>query len=283
MEKSLVAQLTKAIPLRHSVRTYAPQALPKDTLDNIEQFIANLNLPFAPSATFRPFEAPPGKKLYNNGVNPVNNYAVMAQTDLLSISKAGFAAQLVMLYAVSLGLGTCWFGHYKLAELGQYFPELATPERIKESNMGYGYGKAVDVGERAIVCMPFGHRDESRKRFVDFVAGKNGAKRKDLSLLMEDPSRIDSMPPYVRASLELARLAPSAANSQFWRFGLSEECDVISVAKPIGYKHFKWEHPDVDIGMCAAHLWLGLLESGIEAEVSARIDADRALWSFTIN
>lgn len=77
-------------------------------------------------------------------------------------------------------------------------------------------------------------------------------------------------------------MAPSAANSQMWRFGVSEGCRAITIAKPIGYKHFKWEHPDVDVGMCAAHAWLGLLERGLIPNVEVHQDADRAFWTFRL-
>lgn len=275
-------QLVEAIPMRHSVRTFTPEPLPKETTEQIERFSEQLSLPFEHNVRLRIFQAKPGKKLYNNGINPVDNLAVLSETDLVAISKAGFVGELVMLYAVSLGLSTCWFGHYKLAEVGRYISGIANVERIKESTMGYGYGKHVDVGERVICCMPFGQKDAAVKRLVDVVAGKNGAKRKPLEALFEDPEMIGHISPDIGEALELARLAPSAANSQMWRFGLLDNGKTITVAKPVGYKHFKWEHPDVDIGMCAAHIWLGLLVKGYLPSVAVEPDADRALWSFRL-
>ena len=280
MHKEWCLQLVKAIPMRHSVRTYLPEALPKEVLEQIDNFFNELSVPFSHDTKLQMFQAEPGKKLYNNGVNPVDNLALMSQTDLVSISKTGFVGELIMLYAVSLGLPTCWFGHYKLSEVGRYIPNISTTDRIKESTMGYGYGKQVDVGERAICCMPFGYKEGNAKRLVDYVAGKNGAKRKPLEDLLENPGLIESVPSNIKEVLELAKLAPSAANSQMWRFGFNNDFKAITVAKPVGYKHFKWKHPDVDIGMCAAHIWLGLLEKGYETKVVVERDADRAFWSF---
>ena len=54
----------------------------------------------------------------------------------------------------------------------------------------------------------------------------------------------------------------------------------IIVSKPIGYKHFKWEHPDADVGMCAAHIWLGLLCEGYNPRVFVCQKEDRAFWTF---
>lgn len=270
--------LYEAIPLRHSYRAFVPRAAAESERSDIRKFIENLSTPFDNKTRCILFTAECGKRLYNNGINPPTNMAILAQTDLVSISKAGFTGELVMLYAVSLGLTTCWFGHYRLSELGRYFDGIAAPERIRESTMGYGYGKGVDIGERVICCMPIGQRKENSRRLVDYVAGKNGAGRKPLEQLLEPEVRIEDIPEDIRQILGLARLAPSAANSQMWRFGY--ENHRLTVAKPIGYRHFKWEHPDVDIGMCAAHIWLGLLCAGYSPSVSAVQDEDRAFWTF---
>ena len=100
-------QLARSVPLRHSVRVYLPDPLADDVTGQITTFVNELLLPFAHGVTVRPFKAAPGKKLYNNGINPVDNLALIAQTDLVSIAKAGFIGELVMLYAVGLGLSTC--------------------------------------------------------------------------------------------------------------------------------------------------------------------------------
>ncbi|MDL2318762.1 hypothetical protein LJC74_06805 [Eubacteriales bacterium OttesenSCG-928-A19] len=130
--------------------------------------------------------------------------------------------------------------------------------------------------------MPVGRRDESVRRLVDVVAGKNGAKRKPLEQLLEDPAAMEDMPADIRDVLSLATLAPSAVNSQMWRFGFAGGFQTLTVAKPVGYKHFKWEHPDVDVGMCAAHVWLGLLGKGYAPGVEVTQDVDRAVWTFSL-
>lgn len=280
MQEKLFNLLVNSIPLRHSVRTFMPEAIPEEIPEQIRLFFSELEVPFEHNVRLEIFKAEPGKKLYNNGVNPIDNIAILAETDLLSISKAGFVGELVMLYAVSLGLSTCWFGHYKLAEVGKYIPFIASADRIKESTLGYGYGRHVDVGERIICCMPFGYKNETSKRLVDFVSEKALSKRKPVSELMDCPDTLTGCPEDIKGVLELARLAPSAANSQMWRFGVGNGFRTITVAKPVGYKHFKWEHPDVDIGMCAAHIWLGLLKNGYEPKVDVKIDVDRAFWTF---
>jgi nitroreductase len=281
MEKQMIESLIGAMPVRHSVRTFLPDPVGDGGMKLLERFWGGLSLPFPLDAKMVPFEAEPGKKLYNNGINPASNIALMSQTDLLSISKTGFAGELLMLYAVSLGLGTCWFGHYKLAEAGRHIDGISSPERIKESTLGYGYGRHVDVGERVICCMPVGRADESSKRVIDLIMRKKGVNRKPVRQLMDKASENADLPKDIEEILALASLAPSAANSQMWRFGLIGS-KAITVSKPVGYRHFKWEHSDVDIGICASHIWLGLMHKGYEPKVEVRQDADRALWTFTV-
>jgi len=69
--------------------------------------------------------------------------AFMSETDILSISKIGFVGELVILFATSKGLSTCWFGHYRLSELERLMPHLQSPDQLNEANMGYGYGEII--------------------------------------------------------------------------------------------------------------------------------------------
>ncbi|MCL2111338.1 MAG: hypothetical protein FWH32_03630 [Clostridiales bacterium] len=282
MQNEMVDRLAGAIPLRGSVRVYTGEPVPEEKLSDIREFIDGLAVPFEHNTRFDIFTAELGRKLYNNGINPPTNIAMLSQTDLVSVSKTGFVGELLLLHATSLELSTCWFGHYKLSEVGRYVPGIATEERIKESNLGYGYGKVVDVGERVICGTPVGYRDGEKKRLLDIVAGKISANRKPIEALLENPELAPNIPDDIASALDLARLAPSAGNMQMWRFGLKDDFKTVTVAKPVGYKHFKWEHPDVDIGICAAHLWLGLLQKGYEPSVDVAMDEDRALWSFGV-
>ena len=282
MQKKYPAQLTEAIPLRHSVRTFLPDPLPDQLISQIRSFTASLDLPFQHDMKFHFFRAEPGKKLYNNGINPADNAALISQTDLVSVSKTGFAGELLMLYAVSLGVSACWFGHYKLSEAGRYIPGIASKDRIRESAMGYGYGNHTDAGERVICCMPLGFSDEKSKRIIDIIMKKKGGNRKQTEKLLENPELAEHIPEDIMNVLDLAKLAPSAGNSQMWRFGFRDDFRTITVSKPRGYRHFKWEHSDADIGICAAHVWLGLLEKGYDPEVLVSFDTDRALWTFRL-
>lgn len=285
MNQEIISLLLNASHNRHSVRNFLTDNLSEEYLEELDNFIKNLEVPFTHNTDIRRFKAETGNKLYNNGINAPDNLAILGQTDLVSISKAGFCGQLVILKLTSMGINTCWFGHYKVQELAKYIGmELASPQRIKETTwrMGYGYGKVVDAGERAICCIACGYANPDAKRLVDKVASKNGIGRKPLEKLMEDDADLSVLPENVIRALNEARLAPSAANSQMWRFGIRDNGKTITVAKPIGYRHFKWEHPDVDTGICASHLWLALQNEGYSPKVEVRQDEDRAMWFFHI-
>lgn len=285
MNQETVTALLEAAQRRHSVRNFLPDGLPDEFLAELDSFVGNLEVPFVHSTVIQRFKAEPGKKLYNNGINAPDNFAILAQTDLVSVSKAGFCGQLVMLKLTAMGINTCWFGHYKLPELAKYIgAELAAPQRIKETTwgMGYGCGKVRDAGERAIACIACGLVNPNAKRLVDKVASRNGMGRKPLAALMEAGADLSLLPEPVVTALREARLAPSAANSQMWRFGVWDKGRTITVAKPVGYQHFKWEHPDTDIGICAAHLWLALQNQGLSPRVEVKQDHDRAMWLFQL-
>ena len=279
MDTKTIHTLYKAIPLRHSFRNFHPAPLPEDVLTDLKAFGIAMSLPFEGAERFCFFTAECGKKLYNNGINPPTNLAIFSQTDLVSLSKAGFAGELMILRGVSAGLTTCWFGHYRLAELGRYLEGIASPERLKESTLGYGYGRGVDVGERVVACIPLGYPQTERKRLIDRLAERVGSGRKPLEALLEKGTKPEDIPDNIREVFRLGSLAPSAANSQMWRFGFRE--GRITVAKPVGYRHLKWEHPDIDVGCCAAHIWLGLREKGITSQVDVVRKEDRAFWEFT--
>lgn len=77
-----------------------------------------------------------------------------------------------------------------------------------------------------------------------------------------------------------ALLPPSVTNSQHWRFKVSPGFKSISIAMPVFYRHIKWEHPDVDIGICAYHFWLGVVLKNLDCRVLLREEEGRAVWQF---
>jgi nitroreductase len=270
-----------AINTRRSVRSYEVREVDKDIMGKLKSFITNLELPFNHDVKVRFFRSPPDKKLYTSFTAPPDGMAFVANTYIKSISAAGFVGEMIILYATSLGLSTCWYGHYSLGELEKIMPHLG--ENNTSQNPKWGYGKGIVEGERAICISPLGYLKKDGLRLADRVtASFMSYKRKQINAFLEDGITEESLPKEILYAFDLARKAPSGANSQHWRFNVSPDFKTIKIAMPVGYKHIKWEHPDVEIGICACHMWLGLKLKGIESEVTVSEDEGRAVWKFQI-
>jgi len=270
-----------AINLRRSVRNYEMREVNKESMDKLRDFINYMEVPFNHNVKIKFFKANPDKKLYSSFNSPPDGMAFISNTDIVSISKAGFIGEIAILYATSLGLSTCWYGHYSLEDLENVMPHLGKNKNIDNPKWGYGKGKV--EGERAICISPLGYWKKEGLRLTDRVTGSlMSYKRKGINALLDGEITEERLTPELLYAFDLARKAPSGANSQHWRFKISLDLKTISIAMPVGYKHIKWEHPDVDIGICACHFWLGLMMKNIECKVSLSKEEDRAVWKFEI-
>lgn len=275
--------IQNTIDERRSARSYQMIPVDKAVLAEIKEFAGTIPVPFDHEVQIRFFCADPTKLLYFMMKSPPDNVAFLAETDCVSISKAGFVGELVVLFAQSKGLSTCWYGHYKLEELERLMPHLQSPDQLQEANMGFGYAKGETAGIRAICISPLGYYEASGLRMMDRITKSTiSYKRKALVELLEHQDDIQRLNEDMLYALDLGRKAPSAANSQMWRFGFEDDYQTITIAMPMGYQHFKWEHPNVDIGICACHIWLGLIDRGYMPKVSVSEDSGRAVWKLSI-
>lgn len=280
---TILFPLKSTIDARRSARSYKMIDVDKEVIESIKDFANSISVPFDHNVEIKFFSADPTKILYSIMTSPPDNVAFVAETDIISISKVGFIGELLILFAQSKGISTCWYGHYKLSELERLMPHLQSTDQLKEANMGYGYSKGVTTGRRAICITPLGYYEEGGLRLVDRITKKTSSfKRKEIRELLDNPNDYEKLSADVLYALDLGRKAPSAANSQMWRFGFEDSFKTITVAMPIGYKHFKWEHPNVDIGICACHIWLGLIDKGYNPNITVNEDAGRVVWRLSI-
>jgi len=275
--------IRNSIDIRRSARSYQMIPVDPDVMDAIKDFATAIPVPFDHNVEIRFFLADQTKVLYPLMKSPPDNIAFLADTDVVSISKAGFVGEMLILYAQSMGLCTCWYGHYKLAELERLMPHLTSPDQLREANMGFGYSKDEPEGIRAICITPLGYYENSGLRLMDRITEKTiSYKRKEINELLENQDDFSHLTDDVLYALDLGRKAPSAANSQMWRFGFEDDFRTITVSMPQGYQHFKWEHPNVDIGVCACHVWLGLIDKGYDPNVTVNEDSGRAVWRLSL-
>lgn len=95
MTTDTIQALFEAGHHRHSVRNFLPNKLPEEVLTKVDGFISEIEVPFEHNTSIKRFRAEVGKRLYNNGINAPDNLAIIADTDLVSISKAGFVGNLL--------------------------------------------------------------------------------------------------------------------------------------------------------------------------------------------
>lgn len=271
-----------AVNMRRSVRSYEPRPVEEKTMESLKSFPAEMQVPFQHHVKICFFRTSPERRLYNNvKPSPPDAVAFITGTDIKSITAAGFVGEMMILYATGLGLSTCWFGHHSLAELERVMPHLG--ENAAQPIPNWGYGKGEVQGERAICISPLGYWKSDGLRFTDrLTASLMSYKRKPVGAFLEDGMKEEALPLNLLYAFDLARKAPSAANTQHWRFQVSPGFKTVRIAMPIGYRHIKWEHPDVDIGICACHFWLGLTLKNINCSVSFYEEEGRAVWEFRL-
>ena len=151
-------------------------------------------------------------------------------------SITGYLGEGVILEATALGLNTCWVG-------GFYRQEGV----LKQVNL--------EGAERILGITPIGYSKDEADRVG--ISSKQ-YRRKDLEKLVVSGD-INSKK-WIRSVLEAARIAPSAANRQPWRFEIGDE--YITVSSDSMRKDFRVSKR-LDCGIAMLHLELGLLSNGV--------------------
>lgn len=268
--------LIEGILNRRSVRAFKLDAIEDSTRIKIQKYISELNVPFEHNVTLEMFKTEPTRKLYTMFQAPEDNLAIFSETDFVSLSKAGFIGELAVLYATTLDVSTCWFGHYHLKTMNQLIPHMT----IEKTDPKWSFGKGEVKGRRVICITPIAYRKDKGLRLIDRIqASTMSFKRKPLEKLLTGKTDLSQR---TKDILEWARLAPSAGNGQFWRFHVSENEKIIKVQMPVGYTHPKWEHPNVDIGIAASHIYLGLKDKNIDFTINIKEESGCAVWYFEL-
>jgi nitroreductase len=270
-----------AVNSRRSVRSFEKKAVDQKTLESLRDFTKNMAIPFPHVVETVFFKTRENKQLANNLKNPPPNaVAFITQTNSIkNISAVGFIGELLILYAQGLGISTCWFGHYILDEIEQVVPKI---DRITENRPRVGYGAGLIDGIHAVCISPLGYLKSDGLRLLDRIASAAMSfKRKPLGELLLNTEET-AVPETIQFALDLARKAPSAANTQHWRYEVNSGHRVIKIKRQENFKHFRWEHDEVDIGICAAHFWIGLLIQGIQCEITQVEKSGAVIWEFKL-
>ncbi len=204
IDTSTLSRWLEAARVRRSRRTYLGDLVSGPGVDALEAHCAAF-VPFAGARVALLRNAP--EEIFTGWLLRV--YGKVASPSALvfvgdarladAAARAGYAGEAAVLEATSLGLATCWIGGGVRRDKVAALLGLAAHERVYSiSALGYPTDRPT-AGERA-------------------TAGLVGAHKRKAAAKLAPGS--EAWPPWARAGVELARIAPSATNRQPWRFAL---------------------------------------------------------------
>ncbi len=258
----VVGNLVAVVQTRRSRRWFDSAELSQREREMIREFAKSSleEVPFLHDIQIRLDKRPAGMSVCPFR-DPPDFAAFISPPGLMNQAKVGFIGELLILYAESLHINSCWIGHYRRQNL--------------EKIIG-------PIGHESVIyaITPLGHAPERATGLSERMSSRLFARKKPFQAHVT-PNTITAIPDPVTTAFSLASQAPSAMNSQPWHLELTLDHDEYRLVcgKKKGYKHFKWAYPDVDAGAMAAHCWLGLVHEGVYPEVEIVDDGDRVLWN----
>jgi nitroreductase len=245
---------SELIRSRRSVRTFDGRSIEPDITENILEYAKNAE---------NPYGIPIEWKILNSEKDRVSS-PVIVGTDTFIAGKMkriphaeeafGYSFEKVVLFALSLGIGTTW--------IAGTMPRSA-------------FEKAMNLGaDEVMPCMsPLGYI--AKKMSVRETMMRNGIKadtRFDFSALFFDGSFDNTLQPGnmrdLKLPLELVRLSPSAVNKQPWRVVVDGEKVHFYEKRSKGYVTNGWDTQKIDMGIAICHFVCGLDELNIKASMT---------------
>ena len=244
-----------AIAARRSRRRYTDRKVAATALDALRAFCDSFQL--APGARARLAEGDGGVftglldrfgDAYGRVEGAPWTAAFLGPTG--SETEVGYVGEAFILEATRLGLGTCWVA-------GMF--EQSTAAALFE----------LQHGEHVVAVTPVGHPVE-HKQFVERMMSKavRSAARRQVEEIAPGLTRGLGQagakgaagapwPAWAVAAVEAARVAPSGANRQPWRFRLQDGALLMGRAEKT-----YWTAP-IDFGIAMLHVELGAAHAGV--------------------
>ena len=256
---NIYGQTTELIHKRVSVRTYNNEPMKDSDISKLNEFIENSKGPFEPKVRFEIFNSKEeinGAKLGTYGfIKGTKSFiGVAVEEGDMELEELGYEMESLVLYATSIGLGTCWIaGSLNRSE----------------------FTKAMNVKENEIfpIISPIGYESD-KKRIIEKLLKLQSKARvrkewKDIFFLENFDSPIldkKEVGEYEEV-LENLRLAPSAVNGQPWR--VLKSGDSFHFYKDEGKSNSKLKVIDikrVDMGIALCHFDLTCKKKGLKGE-----------------
>jgi len=252
--------VTEIIPQRSSVRTYLNQSLASEIKRKLIEFFPCINGPFPVSVRFALIDSDTARntshaKLGTYGVikGASTFLAAVVEKKEKNLEQFGYTFEKMVLFATSLGLGTCWLGgSFKMSE----------------------FAKVIDLKDNEILpCVsPVGYpgsRKSILEKVMRYTAGSDNRKGWPELFFQGDfgHSLNQSEAGKYQIPLEMLRLAPSASNKQPWRVIKDSNGFHFFVEHTKGYaKLLPHDLQRVDLGIAMCHFELTAKEMGLNGE-----------------
>ena len=181
--------LQEAIRARHSVRAYQDKPIPLATAALLKGRIDRLNSQYDLNMQY----ISPAEGIYDgiasklNGWSGVPAYIAVVGKNRDDLEEVcGYAGELFVLYAQTIGLNTCWAGIFKRKNVTAHVAE----------------------DEKLVITIAVGYGENE---------GKSRKSKK-----VSDVTDAKDMPGWFRDGVEAALLAPTALNRQKFKFSLND-------------------------------------------------------------
>jgi len=250
--------IEETVKTRYSVRTFQNQPLSSDTRAKLESYITTLSNPFAAGVTFRMLESKAAineEKLGTYGMitGATDYFGATVSPGNLALEGLGYEFEKLVLYAASLGLGTCWLG-------GTFTrSEFAKAMNVKENDI---FPAISPIG------YPADKKSLKESLVRKFVKADKRKKWEDLFYNMNFASPLSPAEAGDYAfPLEMIRLAPSASNKQPWRIVKEGNAYHFYKSTAPGYSDkLGFDVQLVDMGIAACHFHMAAMEKDLAGE-----------------
>jgi len=250
----LAFEMEKTVKTRYSVRTYKDQPIAAETRAKLQSYINTLSNPFGASVTFAMLEsktAANGDKLGTYGMitGAKEYFGASVRSSDLSLEGLGYEFESLVLYAASLGIGTCWLGG--TFNRGEFAKALSVKEDdLLPAISPIGYPAKKNLKE-SLVRKSI--KADKRKPWNTLFFNDNFS-----SPLSEEDAGSYAFP------LEMTRLGPSASNKQPWRIVRIANTYHFYEDKAQGYSdRLGFDVQKIDMGIAACHFQLAAMEKDL--------------------
>lgn len=239
----------EAIRARRSCRSYDARAIEEEKIQKLKAFLEDRNKNIrGVRFVLLDLKDTNGKiGTYGMIAGARNFFAGIIDRNNTRIEELGLEFEKVILYAASLGLGTCWLA--------------GIDRKTFDGKVDLSENEVVAVASPVGYAKPIGFKEGLVRRVV------NADKRKPWEELFfngrpDNPLTRDEAGVYA-LPLEMARLAPSASNKQPWRLICDGKMVHFCLLRTKGYgaeQPFDIQRSDVGIAMCHFELMAASLK-----------------------